>query len=80
MPQRLHAAARGGIREVFLPGENAVEAKAQPFLQDWPMKIVPVGYVGEVLQLASTRGQLDIFKMVGDQNPGADPPAPRAGD
>jgi hypothetical protein len=80
IPQRLHAAARGGIREVFLPGENAAEAKAQPFLQDWPMKIVPVGYVGEVLQLASTRGQLDIFKMVGDQNPAAGTPALRAGD
>jgi excisionase family DNA binding protein len=80
VPHRLHAAARGGIREVFLPTENADEAKAQPFLQDWPMKIVPVGYVGEVLQLASTRGQLDIFKMVGDQNPGADTPARRAGD
>lgn len=80
VPQRLHAAARGGIREVFLPSENAAEAKAQPFLQDWPMKIVPVGYVGEVLQLASTRGQLDIFKMVGDQNPGADTPSRRAGD
>jgi excisionase family DNA binding protein len=80
VPQRLHAAARGGIREVFLPGENAAEAKAQPFLQDWPMKIVPVTYVGEVLQLASPRGQLDIFKMVGDQNPGSGTPARRAGD
>jgi predicted ATP-dependent protease len=80
VPQRLHAAARGGIREVFLPCENADEAKAQPFLQDWPIKIVPVRYVGEVLQLASTRGQLDIFKMVGDQNAGADTSAGRAGD
>ena len=80
VPQRLHAAARGGIREVFLPGENAAEAKAQPFLQDWPMKIVPVGYVGEVLQLASTRGQLDIFKMVGELSPEAGTPAQRAGD
>ena len=80
VPQRLHAAARGGIREVFLPGENAAEAKAQPFLQDWPMKIVPVGYVGEVLQLASTRGQLDIFKMVGSQSPEAGTPVQRAGD
>lgn len=79
IPQRLHAAARGGIREVFLPCENADEAKAQPFLQDWPMKIVPVGHVDEVLQLASTRGQLDIFKMVGNQSPEARTPAQRAG-
>jgi len=80
VPQRLHAAARGGVREVFLASENADEAKAQPFLKDWPVKIVPVGYVGEVLQLASTRGQLDIFKMVGSQSPGAGTPARRAGD
>ncbi|GEM_PF-302578 len=80
VPQRLHAAARGGIREVFLPSENADEAKAQPFLQDWPMKIVPVGHVGEILQLASTRGQLDIFKMIGNQSPEARTPAHRAGD
>jgi excisionase family DNA binding protein len=80
VPQRLHAAARGGAREVFLPCENADEAEEQPFLQDWPMKIVPVRYVGEVLQLASTRGQLDIFKMIGDQNAGADTSAGRAGD
>ena len=80
IPQRLHAAARGGIREVFLPGENAAEAKAQPFLQDWPMKIVPVGHVDEVLQLASTRGQLDIFKMVGNRSPEARTPSQRAGD
>jgi excisionase family DNA binding protein len=80
VPQRLHAAARGGIREVFLPCENADEAKAQPFLQDWPMKIVPLGHVGEVLQLASTPGQLDMFKMVGNQSPEARTPAQRGGD
>jgi excisionase family DNA binding protein len=80
IPQRLHAAARGGIREVYLPRENADEAKAQPFLQDWPTKIVPVGHVDEVLQLASTRGQLDIFKMVGNQSPEARTPSRRAGD
>jgi excisionase family DNA binding protein len=80
IPQRLHAAARGGIREVFLPSENADEAKAQPFLQDWPIKIVPVGHVDEILQLASTPGQLDMFKMVGSQGPHAGAPARRAGD
>ena len=78
--QRLHAAARGGVREVFLPSENADEAKTQPFLQDWPMKIVPVGHVGEILQLASSPGQLDMFKMVGSQGPEVRTPVQRAGD
>jgi ATP-dependent Lon protease len=80
VPQRLHAAVRGGSREVYLPCENADEAKIQPFLQDWPMKIVPVGHVGEILQLASSPGQLDMFKMVGNQGPGVGTPARRAGD
>lgn len=68
IPQRLHAAIRGGIREVFVPEENADEARALPFLQDWPMKVVPTGHVNKILQLASTRSQLelDMFKMTGD--------------
>ena len=80
VPQRLHAAVRGGAREVYLPCENADEAKAQPFLQDWPMKIVPVGHVSEVLQFVSSPGQLDMFKMVGSQGPGAGTPARRGAD
>jgi excisionase family DNA binding protein len=68
IPQRLHAAIRGGVREVFVPEENADEARALPFLQDWPMKVVPTGHVNKILQLASTRSQLelDMFKMTGD--------------
>lgn len=66
--QRVHAAVRGGVREVFLPRENADEAKSLPFLRDWPMKVVSTGSVDEILQLASVRGQLDMFKMVGSQD------------
>jgi len=68
IPQRLHAAIRGGVREVFVPEENADEASALPFLQYWPMKVVPTGHVNKVLQLASTRSQLelDMFKMAGN--------------
>lgn len=64
--QRLRAAVRGGIREVFLPQQNASEAAALPFLRDWPVKIMPVSHVNEVIQLASVRGQLDMFKMAGN--------------
>jgi len=68
IPQRLHAGIRGGIRDVFVPEENAEEARALPFLQDWPMKVVPTGHVSKILQLASTRSQLelDMFRMAGD--------------
>lgn len=70
LASRLRAAVRGGIRDVFLPRENAAEAKALPYLGDVPLRVVPVGHVNEVIQLAQARGQLDMFKMAGGSDGG----------
>jgi len=77
--QRIRAAVRGGMREVLLPCENAEEARSLPFIRGSQIKVTPVSHFGELLQLASTRSQLDMFKMAGNSGRDVRPTEP-AGD
>lgn len=62
LKEKLLAAARGGIKTVIIPSENERDLKDMPANITRDLKIIPVRWIDEVLELALTRQPQPVEK------------------
>ena len=81
LKEKLLAALRGGVKTVLIPDENRKDLAEIPKNVTQHLKIVPVKWIDEVLDLAlerPLRPNEPVQAMEGDALPVADKPAPPA--